>query len=32
MAGVPVLVFAVRPATVYAHAKGEPFGQTTYRF
>ena len=26
------LVFAVRPAKVFAHAKGEPFGATTHQF
>jgi general stress protein 26 len=26
------VVFAVRPAKVFAHAKGEPFGATTHRF
>ena len=26
------LVFSVTPTTVYAHAKGDPFGQTTHRF
>jgi general stress protein 26 len=25
-------VFAVTPATIYAHAKGDPFGHTTHRF
>jgi nitroimidazol reductase NimA-like FMN-containing flavoprotein (pyridoxamine 5'-phosphate oxidase superfamily) len=25
-------VFAVRPSRVFAHAKGDPFGATTYRF
>jgi Pyridoxamine 5'-phosphate oxidase len=25
-------VFAVRPVTVYSHAKGDPFGHTTHRF
>lgn len=25
-------VFSVVPTTVYAHAKGDPFGQTRYRF
>jgi hypothetical protein len=27
-----VPVFAVRPARVFAHAKGDPFGATTHRF
>jgi hypothetical protein len=26
------VVFAVRPAKVFAHAKGAPFGATTHRF
>jgi hypothetical protein len=25
-------VFSVVPTTVYAHAKGDPFGQTRHRF
>jgi hypothetical protein len=25
-------VFSVVPTTIYAHAKGDPFGQTTHRF
>jgi len=25
-------VFSVTPAKIYAHAKGDPFGQTTHRF
>jgi nitroimidazol reductase NimA-like FMN-containing flavoprotein (pyridoxamine 5'-phosphate oxidase superfamily) len=29
---MPSLVFSVRPATIYAHAKGDPFGATTHRF
>jgi nitroimidazol reductase NimA-like FMN-containing flavoprotein (pyridoxamine 5'-phosphate oxidase superfamily) len=29
---MPSYVFSVRPATVYAHAKGDPFGATTHRF
>jgi pyridoxamine 5'-phosphate oxidase-like protein len=28
----PLLVFAVVPRTARGHAKGDPFGQTTYRF
>jgi len=28
----PSEVFSVAPTTIYAHAKGDPFGQTTYRF
>jgi general stress protein 26 len=28
----PSEVFSVAPATVFAHAKGEPFGATTHRF
>jgi nitroimidazol reductase NimA-like FMN-containing flavoprotein (pyridoxamine 5'-phosphate oxidase superfamily) len=28
----PSIAFVVRPTTVYAQAKGEPFGQTTHRF
>ena len=28
----PSEVFSVVPTTIYAHAKGDPFGQTTYRF
>jgi general stress protein 26 len=27
-----IVVFEVAPTTVRAHAKGDPFGQTTYRF
>jgi general stress protein 26 len=27
-----VVVFEVTPGKVYGHAKGDPFGQTTYRF
>jgi general stress protein 26 len=30
--GGSAVVFAVRPAKVFAHAKGEPFGATTHRF
>jgi uncharacterized pyridoxamine 5'-phosphate oxidase family protein len=30
--GGPVMVFSVRPAKVFAHAKGHPFGATTHRF
>jgi general stress protein 26 len=30
--GVRVVVFEVTPHTVRGHAKGDPFGQTTYRF
>jgi nitroimidazol reductase NimA-like FMN-containing flavoprotein (pyridoxamine 5'-phosphate oxidase superfamily) len=30
--GYLVRVFAVRPARVFAHAKGDPFGATTHRF
>jgi PPOX class probable F420-dependent enzyme len=30
--GGEALVFSVRPVTVYAHAKGDPFGATTHRF
>ena len=26
------VVFSVVPTTIYAHAKGDPFGQTRYRF
>jgi hypothetical protein len=26
------MVFSVTPAKVFAHAKGDPFGQTTHRF
>jgi general stress protein 26 len=29
---VQVVVFEVTPRTAYGHAKGDPFGQTTYRF
>jgi nitroimidazol reductase NimA-like FMN-containing flavoprotein (pyridoxamine 5'-phosphate oxidase superfamily) len=28
----PSQVFSVRPAKIYAHAKGDPFGATTHRF
>jgi nitroimidazol reductase NimA-like FMN-containing flavoprotein (pyridoxamine 5'-phosphate oxidase superfamily) len=28
----PSLVFAVTPAKIYAHAKGDPFGATTHKF
>jgi hypothetical protein len=28
----PSEVFSVTPATVFAHAKGEPYGATTHRF
>ncbi|HKF34398.1 MAG TPA: pyridoxamine 5'-phosphate oxidase family protein [Jatrophihabitantaceae bacterium] len=28
----PSEVFSVAPTTIYAHAKGDPFGQTAYRF
>jgi general stress protein 26 len=31
-AGGLAVVFAVRPAKVFAHAKGRPFGATTHRF
>jgi len=31
-AGGLAVVFAVRPARVFAHSKGEPFGATTHRF
>lgn len=31
-AGGAAIVFAVRPAKVYAHAKGDPFAATTHRF
>ena len=27
-----IVVFAVTPSKVYGHAKGDPFGQTNYRF
>lgn len=27
-----IVVFEVRPDSAYAHAKGDPFGQTIYRF
>jgi PPOX class probable F420-dependent enzyme len=30
--GGAALVFAVTPARVFAHAKGDPFGATTHRF
>ena len=30
--GGAAMVFAVTPAKVYAHAKGDPFGATTHRF
>jgi nitroimidazol reductase NimA-like FMN-containing flavoprotein (pyridoxamine 5'-phosphate oxidase superfamily) len=30
--GGVALVFAVRPAKVFAHSKGEPFGATTHKF
>ncbi len=30
--GVQVVVFEVTPRTARGHAKGDPFGQTTYRF
>jgi nitroimidazol reductase NimA-like FMN-containing flavoprotein (pyridoxamine 5'-phosphate oxidase superfamily) len=30
--GGEALVFSVRPAKVFAHAKGDPFGATTHRF
>lgn len=30
--GAPVVVFEVTPSRVRGHAKGDPFGQTTYRF
>jgi hypothetical protein len=26
------MVFAVSPAKVFAHAKGDPFGATTHKF
>jgi hypothetical protein len=26
------MVFSVKPAKVFAHAKGDPFGATTHRF
>lgn len=29
---IGVVVFEVTPTTAYAHAKGDPFGHTTYRF
>jgi hypothetical protein len=29
---VQVVVFEVVPSTAYGHDKGDPFGQTTYRF
>ncbi|MEN3535353.1 hypothetical protein AAH991_09615 [Microbispora sp. ZYX-F-249] len=29
---IQVVVFAVRPDKAYGHAKGDPFGQTDYRF
>jgi general stress protein 26 len=32
LADGPSEVFAVTPARVFAHAKGEPFGATTHRF
>ena len=30
--GMRSLVFEVIPTRAFAHAKGDPFGQTTYRF
>jgi hypothetical protein len=30
--GGEVMVFAVTPVKVFAHAKGDPFGATTHRF
>lgn len=30
--GGEAMVFSVRPAKVFAHAKGDPFGATTHRF
>jgi nitroimidazol reductase NimA-like FMN-containing flavoprotein (pyridoxamine 5'-phosphate oxidase superfamily) len=30
--GVPSEVFSVTPTRIYAHAKGDPFGQTRHRF
>jgi hypothetical protein len=30
--GTPTPVFEVTPTKAFAHAKGDPFGQTTYRF
>ncbi len=30
--GIQVVVFEVTPQTARGHAKGDPFGQTTYRF
>lgn len=30
--GTEVVVFEVAPEQAYGHAKGDPFGQTTYRF
>jgi general stress protein 26 len=30
--GHSAIVFAVKPAKVFAHAKGDPFGATTHRF
>ncbi|HEX3590019.1 MAG TPA: pyridoxamine 5'-phosphate oxidase family protein [Pseudonocardiaceae bacterium] len=32
MAGVGSVVFEVVPTKAYGHAKGDPFGQTTFRF
>jgi nitroimidazol reductase NimA-like FMN-containing flavoprotein (pyridoxamine 5'-phosphate oxidase superfamily) len=29
---IPVVVFEVTPGKAYGHAKGDPFGQTNYRF
>jgi nitroimidazol reductase NimA-like FMN-containing flavoprotein (pyridoxamine 5'-phosphate oxidase superfamily) len=30
--GHPSVAFSVRPAKIYAHAKGDPFGATTHKF
>jgi nitroimidazol reductase NimA-like FMN-containing flavoprotein (pyridoxamine 5'-phosphate oxidase superfamily) len=30
--GIPSEVFSVTPTKIYAHAKGDPFGQTRHRF
>jgi hypothetical protein len=30
--GHPAVVFSVKPAKVFAHAKGDPFGATTHKF
>ena len=29
---IQAVLFELTPSTAYGHAKGEPFGQTTYRF